>query len=62
MSENGNSSSQWMPIKATKTSMRITNPIRDTLDTIQFPKDHPKRLISLSIGVFIVILFVDYHH
>lgn len=50
MQSTTNSSSSWKPINATKSSLRITNPIRDIVDKIQFPDMPNKPLISLSIG------------
>lgn len=47
-----NSESTWKPIKASSSSLRITNPIRDIVDKIQFRDDPSKPLISLSIGIY----------
>lgn len=45
------STTSWPQIKPTKSSMAITNPIRDIVDRLVPPKDHPKKFISVSIGM-----------
>lgn len=51
MQTNINTESTWKPIKASSSSLRITNPIRDIVDKIQFHDIPSKPLISLSIGM-----------
>jgi len=46
---------QQQPFKASKTSMRVYNPIRATIDTIVHPKDATKEHIPLSIGKIFAI-------
>ncbi|KAL6077116.1 Tyrosine aminotransferase [Balamuthia mandrillaris] len=38
------------PLKAAAASMRMVNPIRNTMDTIKMPQHHEKERIPLSIG------------
>eukprot|EP01114_Cavostelium_apophysatum_P022741 TRINITY_DN832_c0_g1_i1.p1 TRINITY_DN832_c0_g1~~TRINITY_DN832_c0_g1_i1.p1 ORF type:complete len:466 (+),score=78.69 TRINITY_DN832_c0_g1_i1:126-1400(+) len=40
----------WEPVHAAKAALRISNPIRDIVDSLKVPKNATKDLISLSIG------------
>lgn len=42
--------SEWKPIRASVSSLRMTNPIRALLETIKVPENPEKEMIDLSIG------------
>jgi len=44
-------SAEWTSVKVAVSAMRITNPIRDIVDRLVPPKDHPSPFLSLSIGM-----------
>jgi tyrosine aminotransferase len=43
-------SGEWKSVKVAASAMRITNPIRDIVDRLVPPKNHPSQFLSLSIG------------
>jgi len=49
-SENQASEGAWTGVKVAASALRITNPIRDIVDRLQPPKNHPAPFLSLSIG------------
>jgi hypothetical protein len=43
---------EWKPIRASVSSLRMTNPIRALLETIKVPDNPDKEMIDLSIGTW----------